>query len=333
MPSKRFSLAGYSAAVLIAAACFFGGCMVVWDPNDEPEGEDTANIPPDSVITPPDTSVTAPPPEAPDTTLDGRFVGDWQTIYEDDDGMLIEITTLTASGKLINGGFFKVGDFWIESWENIGTWRTNNDTLYEEVFDTSAYGTPPPWRYAFTGNTVNLRSCAADSCEEVISEKVSLDAVRSRLGTIQRQDPALYISAAYTDLLWNMENDEFEYLDFDMMYFYDGEYYFGYREYYDQVWYTTGSRLFLIGMNGYGGVQKTVELEYGVTGGGIDARLSIRPVLEDGSLGDEDIWLPAQYDVSDWYWQPHNSKLGKKAAKSRKRAFASPRRPHKVAVK
>jgi hypothetical protein len=337
MSSKRFSAPWYLSAVLIAAACFFGGCQIVWEDKEKPDidgpganPQDSVPIPPDSGIKPPiDTSGTNPP-ELPDTTLDSRLVGDWLTIYEDGDGMEMDITKLTASGKMIIGGFLKVGDFWIESWEHIGTWRTSNDTLYGEVVDTVVYGTPPIWQYTIHGNRINLRSCGGVSpCEEVVSEKINVDTVRSRLGTVQRQDPALYTSTVYTDLLWNLEEDEFEYLDFDMMYFLDGERYFGYKVYYDQVWYTTGSRLFLIGMDSFGRVQKNVELEYGAAGAGVNARLSIRPYLEDGSLGPEDIWLPAQYDDSDWYWQPRMSKQSKKAVKSRKRAFVSSLRTYK----
>jgi len=332
MSSKCFYAGGCLAAVLTAAVCFFDGCAIVWDPNDGPDTDSTATVPKDSVPT--DTSGTNPPPGPPNPALDGRLVGDWLTIYEDGYDDSIEITTLTASGKLINGGFLKVGDFWIESWETVGTWRTSNDTLYEKVIDTIAWPEVPPWsQYVIRDNKVYLRYCAdKDSCDEIVSEKVSLAAVRGRLGKIQRQDTALYTSTVFPDLMWIME-DDFEFLDFDMMYFYDGERYFGYKEYYSQVWYTTGSRLFLIGMNSLGRVRETVEVEYKVTGSGIDARLYIRPFLEDGSLGPEDIWTPTQYDDSDWYWQPHLSKLSKKAVKNHKKAFTRSRWLHRVAAK
>jgi len=303
--------------------------MVVWDPNDEPEGEDTANIPPDSVITPPDTSVTAPPPEAPDTTLDGRFVGDWQTIYEDDDGMGIEITNLESTGNLIEGGFLRAGNFWIESWLSTGTWRVSNDTLYE-VIDGETF----PFRYIFSnsGNRLALVFCELASCYENIAERVDVAAVKSNLGTVYGQDPALYVSESYTDLMWRLEENEYEIIDFDIMWFYDGLRYFGddwfyddydgcyYRgadvwdEWFDPVWYTIGSRLFLVLVNGIGGeVEETVELMYAVTGGGSDARLLITPM--DGTLLAEDVWLPAEN------WEFYKSRHGKKSAKSLKGLF------------
>lgn len=283
MSSKRFAATGLLAVVFIAVACFFGGC--------EGGGEGTS----------------------------ASLAGDWQTIYDDDDGMGIVITTLTASGNVIDGGFLKVGDYWIESWENVGTWRTSKDTLYQEF----GAGDIDTVLYTISGNRVTLRFCTMGVCNTTIAEKVDAADVKSRLGTVHGQDPALFTSTAYYDLMWYSESDENEILDFDMMYFWNGERYFGDEEYYDQVWYTTGSRLFLIGMDNGGKVEKTVELEYNVINSGSAAKLSIRPILDDGGLGPEDIWLPDECWDCGWDWELYKSKRGGKKAKKHKGPFAS----------
>ncbi|MDR2591495.1 MAG: hypothetical protein LBC59_01640 [Chitinispirillales bacterium] len=301
MPLKRFAAAWFAVA-----ACFFGGCVV-----DGPLPDDT-----------------------PDTSIDARFTGTWQTIYDDDDGTGIEITNLAGTGDLIEGGFLRVGNYWIESWLNTGTWRVSNDTLFE-VID----GDTLPLRYMFSnsGNRLTLVFCERGSCYENIADKVDVAAVKSNLGTVYGQDLALYVSESYTDLMWRLEEDEYETIDFDIMYFYDGQRYFGddwyyddydgcyyhgedeWDEWYDPVWYTTGSRLFLVLTNGIE-AEETVELKYEVIGGGSAAKLLISPVLPDGTLlTEEDTWLPAEYD--DWGWGFNKSRYGKKAAKSRKGLF------------
>ncbi|GBU22252.1 hypothetical protein R80B4_02158 [Fibrobacteres bacterium R8-0-B4] len=298
MPFKRFA-----AAWLAAAACFLGGCVAMEEP-------------------------------LPDTSLDGRFAGTWQTIYDDDDGTAIEITNLTVSGGLIEGGFLKAGNVWIESWLNTGTWRVSNDTLFE-IVDGEAL----PLRYTFSnsGNRLKLVFCERGSCYENIAERVDVAAVRSGLGTVYGQDSTLQVSEAYTDLMWRLEEDEDEIIDFDIMYFYDGQRYFGddwyYDDYdgyyypgedvwdvwYDPVWYTVGTRLFLVLTNGVE-TAETVELKYEVAGVGSAARLLIVPVLPNGTLStEEDVWLPAEFD--DWGWGFNKSRQGKKAAKSRKALF------------
>jgi len=297
MSLKHFAVAGFAAA-----ACFFGGCVVVEEP-------------------------------PPDTPLDSRFMGDWQVVYDDDDGMAIEITTLKSSGNLIEGGFLRVGDYWIESWLSTGTWRTSNDTLYE-IVDGEAL----PLRYAFSNadNRLTLIFCEGRSCEEKIAERIDVAAVKSRMEKVYGQDLALYASTDFKDLMWRLEEDEYEIIDFDMMYFYDGQRYFGddwyyddydgcyyhgedvWDEWYDPVWYTIGSRLFLVLTNGIE-AEETVELKYEVAGRGSAAKLLIAPVLPGGALLAEDVWLPAEYD--DWGWGFYKARQGKKAAKSRKGLF------------
>jgi hypothetical protein len=289
-------------AGLAAAACFFGGCVAVEEP-------------------------------LPDTSLDSRFWGDWRMVYDDDDGTAIEITTVKNTGELIEGGFLRVEDYWIESWLNTGTWRVSNDTLYE-IID----GEKLPLRYIFSnsGNRLTLIFCEREECYENIAERVDVAAVKSRMERVYGQDLALYASAGYTDLMWRLKEDEYEIIDFDMMYFYDGQRYFGddwyyddydgcyyhgedvWDEWYDPVWYTIGSRLFLVLTNGIK-AEETVELKYEVTGSGSAARLLLSPALPDGTLLAEDVWLPAEYD--DWGWGFYKSRYGKKSAKSRKGLF------------
>jgi hypothetical protein len=320
MSLKRFAAAWlFLAANLIAAICFFGGCDVAVNPKVDVPKDTTGGTPVDTL------------PYRPDTAHDGRLVGDWQTVYDDDDGTAIEITTLTADGLIIEGGFLKVGNFWIESWDTTGTWYTSNDTLYEDIIGLDP-GETPPLRYAFAGNRVILNYCLRIFCDTTVSERVDVAAVKSQLGTILGQDLALYANAGYTDLMWRLESDEDEIIDFDMMYFWYGERYFGYDwhcdedgwlyndkgRYYDQVWYTAGSRLFLI-IKDDGGVEETVELEYGVAGSGTAARLFIRPVLADGSEGPQDVWLPADWEDLDLGL--YKSKHVQKAAKKRNSVF------------
>ena len=286
MSLKRFAVAGLLVTALTASACFLGGCI---------EDENT------------------------------DIVGDWKTIFDDDDGLGIEITTISALGDSKMGGFLKVENFWIESWESNGVWRTSNDTLYK---DFGEYGVDT-MLYKISGNRITISLCEGGICNETtVAERVDLKATRNRIlsaSTIRYQDPALFTSATYPDLMWYLEDNEDEFFDFDMMYFWDGERYFGKIWYDYPVWYTAGSRIFLIGMNGGGKVEQTVELEYNLT----DDRLSIRPVLEDG-LGPEDIWLPAHYYDPDWGL--YKSKHGKKTAKKRRPAFMSTR-PYRTASK
>ena len=322
MPLKRFLMVG-----LLAAACFICGCVIVWDdPIDDPE-EDAA------------------PDNKPNPHLDGRLLGDWLTISEYNDGMeMIEITTLTSSGNMVIGGFLKVEDFWIESWENVGTWRTSasNDTLYELYVE---YGEPgvDTVLYAISGNKITLSICAERTCDTTMAEKVDAAAIKSRLtGTIYRQNAALFTSSSYTDLMWRLEGDQNEILDFDMMYFCNGERYFGEGwhydddwlqyydgyDWYDPIWYTDGPSLFLIlAIDGY--IEKSVELTYNVKGNGSAARLSTRPLLLDGTAGPEDTWLPAEFD-DNGRWV-HKSKYGKKASKKRRGAFVSSWMPKRAA--
>ena len=323
MALKRFLGAG-----LLAAACFLGGCVIIWDdPIDEPDESDENAVTSDTSVKPP--------------VRDSRLVGDWRTIYEDDYGTEIEITTLTTSGDMIIGGFLKVEDFWIESWENVGTWRTSNDTLYELYEEYGVVGTDIV-KYAISGNRVTLSLCETRTCDTTIAEKVDAAAVKSSLeGAIYRQDNALFYSKAYTDLMWRLEGDEDEILDFDMMYFCNGERYFGdgWRyddhwlqytdgyDWYDPIWYNNGSSLFLLlTIDSY--IEKSVELKYEVKGDGSAARLSIRPILPDGTPGPEDIWLPAEYDDGgDGFYKRRQSK---KASKKRKGAFVTSWLPKKV---
>jgi len=323
MPSKHFSAVEFFVIVLIITACLFSGC--------EPGG----------II------------DEPDLSHDSRLVGDWQTIYEDDDGTGIEITTLTASGDMTDGGFLQVGDYWIESWENIGTWRASNDTLFESYVEFGVSGTDT-LLYSISGNRITLSICDKKSCDTTVAEKVDAAAVRNGLGTVRNQNAALFTSHAYTDLMWLLESNKNDTLDFDMMYFWNGERYFGDDWYYDgygwcngndcgydyytgylycngddceyyedPVWYTTADRLFLV-LTSNGEIGKTVELKYEIAGNGSNARLLISPVLEDGSLGPEDIWLPAEYEDNGWGF--YKAKQSKKAARKHKRAFSLARR-------
>lgn len=326
MSLKRFLWIG-----LLAAACFLGGCVVIWDdPIDEPDEDAAGN--------------------SGNPHLDSRLVGDWLTIDENNYGMeMMEITTITASGNMIIGGFLKVDDFWIESWENVGTWRTSvrNDTLYElyEEYGESKIDAIPYTISVNTDTTVTLIICEDDSCHTTIAKKVDAAAVKNRLtGTIYRQDTALFTSPAYTDLMWRLESDQNKILDFDMMFFCNGERYFGegwhyddywlqyyddYDWYYDPIWYNDGSRLFLIlTISGY--IEKSVELKYEIKGTGSAARLYIRPLLSDGTPGPEDIWLPAEFDDNGrWF---NKSKYGKKASLKRRGAFVPSWMYKRVAV-
>jgi len=305
MSSVRFFAAVSVVPISVAFMCFFGGCQVA-----------------NPFIESPDSTVSVP--------RDGRFVGDWQTIYADDDGTAIEITALKGDGKLIEGGFLKVGDYWIESWLNTGTWRTSNDSLYYDYADDTVLS----FKYVIYGDRVKLDFCDDVLCDSIIAEKVDLAAVRSAMETIYLQDPALYTSPAYPDLMWYLEDDGYELIDFDVMYFYEGERYFdddweywdpdgGYYhgdDYYDPVWYTNGSGLFLVLISGTE-AEKTVELKYDVRGNGSAAKLLISPILPGDTLGQEDTWRPAEY--CDWYYCNgyYKSKQSKKAAQSRKRSF------------
>jgi len=316
------TLKHFAATGFLAAACFFGGCVFLLD---DPNTPVNPSVPPDT----PDIDTT---PVVIKPSRDSGLAGDWRTVYVNDDGSGIEITSLALSGGVTYGGFLKAGSFWIEGWDNIGTWRTSNDTLYEEL---RAGGTDT-LLYSISGNRVTISFCDRGICgqETVVAEKTDIAAVRSGLNAVYTQNPALFASAVYNDLMWYLEiDDEFdEIIDFDMMYFWYGERYFGDDTYYDQVWYTAGSDLFLIGMDRAGEVQKNVKLWYGIAGDGFDARLSIRPVLEDGGLGLEDVWLPAECWDCDLYWLPYKSRQNGKPAKKNKKAFA-PARPHKAAVK
>jgi len=306
-------------AGFLAAACFLGGCVIIWDdPVDEPDDGYTA---PDSVVTKP--------------SLDVRLIGDWRTVYKDDDSSRIEITTLTASGEMIIGGYLKVGGFWIESWESVGAWRASNDTLYElyEEYGEAGIDTLP---YSIFGNRVTLSICDKKTCDTTVAEKVDAAAVRNGLaGKIYGQDNALFASSAYTDLMWRLEGEPNEILDFDMMYFCNGERYFGegwyYDDYYllysdgydwyDPIWYVDGSALFLILASG-GEIEKTAELRYEVTGSGSAARLSVIRIFPDGAPGGEDVWLPAEfggYGDGSLY----KSRRGKKFSQKRRGAFAA----------
>lgn len=302
MPLKHFAATG-----LLAAVCFLGGCVILWDdPPDEPDEPD----------------------KPANAVRDSGLIGDWRTVYVNDDGAGIEITALAPSGGVTYGGFLKAGDFWIESWESIGTWRTSNDTLYEEL----NAGGADTLLYAISGNMVALRSCNRKTCDTAIAERVDIAGVRSALNTVYSQYPALFASAGYTDLIWRLEGGGDEIIDFDMMYFWNGERYFGDDWYYDQVWYTTDSDLFLIGMDSIGEVLKTVKLVYEITWDRMrGARLLIRPALEDGGLGPEDIWLPAECEDCYWNSPRYKSKQGKRIAKKYKKLFATAR-PPKIAT-
>jgi len=308
-----------AAIGLFAAACFFGGCVFVWD--DPPD--------PYEPVDPDTPAVIVKPPR------DSGLAGEWRTVYVNDDGLGIEITALTLSGGVTYGGFLKAGNFWIESWDSIGTWRTSNDTLYEELKN----GGVDTLLYAIEGDRVTISFCDRGICgkETTVAERTDIDDVRSKLNAVYGQNSALFNSTAYNDLMWYLESDGeddenefYEIIDFDMMYFWYGERYFGDDLYYDQVWYTTDSDLFLIGMDRAGEIRKTVELKYEITGSGVDARLSIRPVLEDGGLGPEDVWLPDE--CRDCDLDLYKSAPGKKFSRKNKKAFA-PLRPRNVAIK
>lgn len=296
-----------ATALFAAVFCFFGGCVFLLDdPPDPPDKPDE-----------PDTPAVVKPPR------DSGLAGDWRTVYVNDDGMGIEITSLSLSGGVTYGGFLKAGDVWIESWDSIGTWRTSNDTLYEELND----GGIDTSLYAISGDKVTISFCERGICgrKTAVAERTDIADVRSKLNAVYGQNSALFKSTAFADLMWYLESGEDgedEFIDFDMMYFWYGERYFGDDTYHDQVWYVNDSDLYLIGMDSTGEVHKTVNLRYGIAGDGIDAKLSIRPVLEDGGFGPEDVWLPAECYDCDLYWLPYKSKQSGRIAKKHKKAFA-----------
>jgi hypothetical protein len=283
MSLKRFAVAGLLAAAFIAVVCLSGGCEDGGNPN-KPDGNN----------------------------VDAKLVGDWQLKSFIKDGQetadknSIVIYTYKATGEMAIWNFRKAGDFWIEDWKisDRPVAKTSRDTLYMMInfFDIDMAF---PGKYTVSGNTLTLSSCASDtpdeSCVTAVYEKVNFAALKSGLGTVYSTDTELYISTVYSDLMWYLQQDEDRMLlDFDQSEFYGGEYYFGDDYYTYKIWYTNGSRLFLTGMNLNSEIKKTVELEYKVTGSGNDARLSIRPVLPDGTLGPEDIWIPTGDEDLDW---------------------------------
>jgi hypothetical protein len=315
---KRFAM-----VAPVAAVCFLGACADFGVPamsQGQQDSSDTvARIPPDNPF------------------LDGKLVGDWRDYYGDDcEG--IDMTKFTADGEMVIGGFLKVGDFWIESWEKIGTWRTDSGTLYikDNPMNDSA---ETAYRYSVSGNTVNFPGfpCGWTICASVLKrdDAAATKERLSRSGEVRGQDPALYVSAnhGYIDMLWRLDGNRSEIIDFDMMWFWDGRRYFGdgwyydddylsggyggyyddYDRYFDPVWFTVGgSRLYLVLMDYGCEVGETVELAYSVTGSGSDAVLRI---------GDDD-WRPAECeDCLEGNAGIYKARQNKKAARNRRKVF------------
>jgi hypothetical protein len=260
-------------------------------------------------------------------SLDGDLVGDW-LVYEG--GNKIRYISLKSSGELSAGVFQKVsskgGNFWVEGlYEGSARWGAAREL--GEFYVTSAVWSDTS-RYEFSGN-FNTTACYDNSdrgliCKTSELTRTNLADLKSTLGKVyDNNDRSLYMSTTHSDLMWYLQGNTSEYIDFDAVYFNKGGERAGNTR--DGVWYTTGdSRLFLLDVAYDCGsdeddcgvtVQNTVELGYSVTSnGGAPARLT----LSGSGFGAGDVWQPASYDDRTGY----GAAKSRQGANGRKRVLS-----------
>jgi len=269
------------------------------------------------------------------------LVGEW--LVSEDNSMssqdMMVFLIFKSSGELCIGGFQSIADnIWLEvEDDDCMGYRVSGSTISIEMDGIGMF--VPMGNYSISGNTLTVSPSAImcdindEPCEPISAVRSSRAEVKATLGTVYSQDPALYYDPNMNDLAWRLSTDPSETLDFDAVYFYDGYYYLDeYIDYNEKMWYTDGTRVFLLWMDGgydwendtylpYT-IVKNVELDYAVTTSGGQKTLSTRLVLEDGTLGDEDVWTP--FDVGDDWYAPKalEKKQTKKAGNLKKVLFA-----------
>jgi hypothetical protein len=258
-------------------------------------------------------------------TVSAEFAGDWLVYNGDNKKGYI---TLSPSGELSEGVFRKAGNFWIEGlYEGTAGWKVSRAS--REFYVTSSVWSDT-LRYELSGDVFTTTACYDNGsrnpvCRATELRRTNLAALRSSLGTVQTNDRNLYMSTAHRDLMWYLQGNVNEVIDFDAVYFNkDGERYPG--SFRDGMWYTSGSSLFLLNVAYNCGdrdddceaaVISRVELGYSVTvNGGAPVRLTL------SGAGASDVWLPASYD----------ERTGNGAAKSRQGAGAGKRALSPLAV-
>jgi len=246
----------------------------------------------------------------------GDLAGDWQFMSDEEceDGVCdIDqpgpdekwFLSFNSSGVFTETSFDKVGNFWIESNDTIGGWSISGNTLSicEDGYDCWSVN------YSVSGNTLTLsdsgQDCYNGACHsysyKVTYVRANIASVRSSLGNVKREDPALVGTE------WRKPSEEWS--GYDNISFYDG-YFSGdlnvylsdYYNYYDRTWYTENSRLTLLLLEcseyetvyEHGDswercistyVAETVTLDYQLANNGTNLRL--RPT---GSGADWDEW-------------------------------------------
>jgi len=257
-------------------------------------------------------------PNGPNNT-GGGLVGDWAGVSEvyckdgvceshkdefDGDTFFI---SFNSSGALISMSFEKVGDIWIVSDVDEGTWHTSGNILY--LCDDDCSGL----EYSVSGNTLTTtnsrQGCDGSGCHSYSSTltfvRTNIASVKSSLG-VYSSDPALHRE-------WQKPSESGygnDWIVFGDGRFYDeGGVYFSDDDYYVRASYTEGSRLILLGLNcnkyekvedhGYeyekcvsASIAKTVTLDYSITTVNGVKTLRLRPT---GS-STWDVWTPYEND-------------------------------------
>jgi len=234
------------------------------------------------------------------------LVGDWR--YESASGArpVVRFSTFAASWEETFSEFIKVGDFWIERTTEY-KWRAEDGKWYFIADGDPAGADWELWgAYTLSGNGNTLTITTVVWEQEVILTRADLATFKNSLGTIYRQDGALHG-------LWQLSGGE-KNLWMDLFSWYYEPHYFDGSRHYDYTWYTSGDRLFLLGLgcdeyktdvDRWGeyeycavfNVSETVELLYSVGGVGDDKTLTLQRVGPDGSLGSPDVWSPVVYST------------------------------------
>jgi hypothetical protein len=225
--------------------------------------------------------------------------------------------------------FEKVDNFWIESsFDESMTWSTKSQTLY-----INEGGDIDSMKYSVYGNTLTLTSTYenvdcygyedADYYVECYTHteimkftKTTVASLRNTLGTVRTQDSRLS-----GDTYWKLD-DNGEWLTFYLLYFhYDGNRYF--EDFYgNDIWYTSGSNLFLLGTdweclddncnNSRTWAKETVQFTYTLGTSGGTRTLT----LTNSSKGINDVWREVTED--EYYNSPASalskSRQGKRSA-------------------
>jgi len=253
---------------------------------------------------------------------DSNLVGYWLDNIESSDNFKA-IIHFEASGKFSLVEFQKVNDFWIEGGYEIPIWRTNGNRI---ILTHPVYG-DEEIKYTLSGNTLTVTFYDDDYEYTSILTRTDFSSFKSSLGTIRATDPDLYLAPGVCDLAWELSTDRSKEIDFDGGWFYDGEYYtsdWPWSNFNNRMWYTIGSRVFLIGVkeNCVGDnwdnctytMGESTELDYKVTVTGSTRTLTLRLVEEGGSLGEPAVWLPT--DLCDDRYSQTLSKKSKEKSKS-----------------